>query len=71
MRNTISRKRPLTPRQLEVLKLLCSGYTDQQAADKLGSKVRTIEAHAYAIKAKLDVVNRCMLGVEAVRRGLV
>jgi DNA-binding NarL/FixJ family response regulator len=61
----------LTPRQLEVLHLLCAGYTDQQTADKLGCKVKTIEAHAYAIKTRMDVSNRCTMGVEAVRRGLV
>jgi DNA-binding NarL/FixJ family response regulator len=54
-----------------LLKLLCAGYNDQQAADKMGVKHRTIEAHAFALKTKLDVVNRCTMGVEAVRRGLV
>lgn len=61
----------LTARQLELLKLLCAGYTDQQAAEKLGISFRTVEAHVVAIKARMDVVNRCTMGVEAVRRGLV
>lgn len=62
---------PLTPRQLELLKLLCAGYSDHQAADKMGCTYRTIEAHVYSIKTRMDVVNRTMMGVEAVRRGLV
>jgi DNA-binding NarL/FixJ family response regulator len=62
---------PLTKRQIETLKLLCAGYTDQQAADKMGCTYRTIEAHVVGIKTRMDVVNRTMMGVEAVRRGLV
>lgn len=71
MRNTLRAGQPLSPRQLELLKLLCAGYNDQQAADKMGCTHRTIEAHAFALKTKMDVVNRCTMGVEAVRRGLV
>jgi DNA-binding NarL/FixJ family response regulator len=71
MRNTIRAGQKLSPRQLELLKLLCAGYNDQQAADKMGCTPRTIEAHAFAVKTKMDVVNRCTMGVEAVRRGLV
>jgi DNA-binding NarL/FixJ family response regulator len=71
MRNVYRAGQKLSPRQLELLKLLCAGYNDEQAAVVMGCTHRTIEAHAFALKTKLDVVNRCTLGVEAVRQGLV
>lgn len=71
MRSPDKAGQKLTPRQLELLKLLCAGYNDKQAAERMGCTHRTIEAHAFALKTKLDVVNRCTMGVEAVRRGLL
>ena len=55
---------PLTPREVEVLKLLAEGRSNVEIASTLVIAVGTVKAHTSGIYRKLDVVNR----VQAVAR---
>lgn len=63
--------KPLSPRQLEVLKLLTSGCTDKVAAGILGISEKTIEAHRAAIKRRTGSVTKGDLVRFAVTHRLV
>ncbi|HEX7976920.1 MAG TPA: LuxR C-terminal-related transcriptional regulator [Anaerolineales bacterium] len=45
----------LTPRELEVLRLIAAGKSNQQIAGELVLSIRTVERHIYNIYAKLGV----------------
>jgi DNA-binding NarL/FixJ family response regulator len=45
----------LTPKQLEVLRMVGAGMRSRQIADRLGLSVRTVEAHKYTIMQIMDV----------------
>jgi DNA-binding CsgD family transcriptional regulator len=49
---------PLTARELEVLKLLSDGCSNQDIADKLVISLATAKKHASSILSKLDAANR-------------
>ena len=48
----------LTAREVEVLRLLAGGLTDQQIADRLVLSPRTVHAHISSIYSKLAVTSR-------------
>jgi DNA-binding NarL/FixJ family response regulator len=62
---------PLTPRELEVVKLIAEAYTNRQIADTLGVAEKTVESHRANVLAKLDMRDRVELVRYAIRRGLV
>ncbi len=62
---------PLTPRQREVLKLLASGKSNKEVANKLGISVRTAETHRQQIMARLKVRTMSELVLFAVRNHLI
>ena len=49
-------KRPLSPRQWDVLRLLRQRRTEQQIADRLDISLATTEKHVRALKANLGIV---------------
>jgi two-component system response regulator NreC len=61
----------LTPRELEVLRLIALGYTSVEVADKLDLSPRTIETHRARIHRKLKVSTRAELVAYALEHGLV
>lgn len=61
----------LSPRQIEVLRLLASGQNTQQVADYLCLSIKTVETHRSNIMKKLDLKNLADLTRYAVRHGLV
>ncbi len=61
----------LTPRELEVLKLISEGATSRQIADSLVISMKTVERHRSNIMNKLDIRDRVQLTRYAIRRGLV
>lgn len=61
----------LTPREIEVLRLLTRGDTDQHIADALFISKRTASTHVGNILAKLDVESRAAAAVQALRLELV
>jgi excisionase family DNA binding protein len=61
----------LSPREVEVLRLLADGHTDKDIAATLFISTRTASSHVAAIMAKLDVESRTAAVAAAFRRGLV
>jgi DNA-binding NarL/FixJ family response regulator len=64
-------KDPLTPRELEVVKLIAEGHTSDEIAAQLVLSKRTVEVHRAKILGKLGMRNRVDLTRYAIRRGLV
>ena len=62
---------PLTVRELEVLKLVARGLTNQEIAEKLVVTERTITTHVSHILDKLHLANRTQAALYAIREGLV
>jgi DNA-binding NarL/FixJ family response regulator len=62
---------PLTPRELEVVKLIAEGYTSDEIADVLVISRKTVDHHRCNILAKLGMRNGAELTRYAIRRGLV
>jgi DNA-binding NarL/FixJ family response regulator len=62
---------PLTPRELQVVKLIAEAHTNTQIADMLQISVKTVERHRENLMAKLGMRDRVELTRYAIRRGLV
>ena len=65
------RTHALTPRELEVLQLICSGMSNREAAEKLGLSVNTVAVHRANIMNALGVHKTAELVVYAITNGLV
>jgi DNA-binding NarL/FixJ family response regulator len=61
----------LTPRELEVLRLVVSGESNGQIAIRLGISVKTASVHVSNILHKLNASNRVEAAVRASRSGLI
>jgi DNA-binding NarL/FixJ family response regulator len=61
IRSELQPVEPLTPREIEVLKLIVQGYTNRQIADKLCISVRTVEGHRANLCGKLGLRSRVEL----------
>jgi two-component system, NarL family, response regulator NreC len=66
-----SRKRMLTTREREVLKLLAEGRTVRSAASFLGLSVKTVDAHKFNLMRKLGIHNKAELVMWAIQKKLV
>jgi DNA-binding NarL/FixJ family response regulator len=62
---------PLTPREVEIVKLIAEAYTTDEIARELVISPKTVERHRANILAKLGMRDRVELTRYAVRRGLV
>ena len=62
---------PLTPRELEVVKLLAEGHTSDEVAEILVISAKTVNRHRENVFEKLGMHNRVELTRYAIRRGLV
>ena len=62
---------PLTPRELEVLRLLAEGLTNKVIAELLGISEHTIKFHVNALMGKLDAGSRTEAVTRATRLGLL
>ncbi len=61
----------LTPREVDVLRLLAKGYTNRQIADVLSLSMRTVEGHRASLMGKLNVHSRVELTSFAEEHGLL
>jgi DNA-binding NarL/FixJ family response regulator len=61
----------LTPRELEVLKLIAEAHTSKEIAEQLVISVKTVERHRQNILDKLGLRDRVELTRYAIRRGLI
>jgi DNA-binding NarL/FixJ family response regulator len=71
-RSDSSEKTPagLTPRELEVLRLVAQGMTDAAIGEALFISTRTASQHLRSIYGKLDVSSRSAATRFAIERGL-
>ncbi len=60
----------LTPKELEVLRLIARGLTYREVGEELFISVKTVETHMSHILRKLHLTNRHQLAAWAARRGL-
>jgi DNA-binding NarL/FixJ family response regulator len=65
------RDSPLTPRELEVLRLLRDGLSIDEMGRQLAITERTVRAHVTAIKVKLDAANTAQAVARGFERGLL
>jgi DNA-binding NarL/FixJ family response regulator len=61
----------LTPRELEVLKLVAEGHTNRSVADLLFISVKTVEKHRASLMGKLDLHSPQALTAYALEKGLI
>jgi DNA-binding NarL/FixJ family response regulator len=61
----------LTPRELEVLKLVAAGHTNQEIADQLVLSIKTVQAHRANVMEKLGLHDITHLVRFALRYGLI
>lgn len=61
---------PLTEREVDVLKLVARGLTNQEIAQKLFVSERTVRTHVSNILGKLHLANRTQAALYALREGL-
>jgi len=79
MRDFVDRGRPddeqqldiLTPRELQVLKLIAEAYSSKEIAKELVISLKTVERHRQNILDKLGMSDRVELTRYAIRRGLI
>ena len=62
---------PLTPRELEVIKLIAEGLTSEEVGETLVIAKNTVDRHRDNILEKLGMRNRVDLTRYAIKRGLV
>ncbi|MCM1520945.1 MAG: response regulator transcription factor [Lachnoclostridium sp.] len=61
----------LSPREIEVLRLLASGCINKEIADRLSISINTVLSHRKNITAKLGIHSSSGLGIYALLNGLV
>lgn len=62
---------PLTKREIEVLKLVAQGLTNQEIGKKLFVSHRTIDTHRRNMMEKLDLHNAVALTNYAIKKGMI
>jgi DNA-binding NarL/FixJ family response regulator len=78
VRDYVERGRPddeqfdiLSPRELQVLKLIAEAHTSKEIAKELFISIKTVERHRANILDKLGMTDRVELTRYAIRRGLI
>lgn len=61
----------LSPREIDVLRLIAEGFTNRQIAEILSLSVRTVESHRASVMDKLGLHTRADLARYASERGLL
>ena len=60
----------LTPREMEVLKLVITGKTNKSIANEILVSEKTVEFHLDRIYTKIGARTRLMVGIWAMQQGL-
>ena len=64
-------KESLTKREVEILKCITDGLSNQDMADSLNISVRTVEAHKHNIMNKLEIFNTAELVKYALKNNII
>lgn len=71
MSNESDRKKELTMKEIDIVKLIATGLTSKEIGDKLFISQRTVETHRHNILKKLDLPNAAQLTNWAKEKGYV
>lgn len=69
--NSDTRDAKLTPREVDVLRLLGNGLTNKAIANNLGLTLRTVEGYVSNVLSKLEVTSRTEAALYALSRHLI
>jgi DNA-binding CsgD family transcriptional regulator len=61
---------PLTPKELEAIKLVTAGYSNKEIATAMGISEHTVKFHVANLARKLGVNKKVEIAACAVRQGL-
>ena len=64
-------RRPLTPREIEVIRYVAEGYKNKDIAEKLGIQIKTVETHRTQVMERLNIHDIAGLTRFAIRVGLI
>ena len=67
---SVGRAEPLTPREMQVIGLMCAGLSNQDIADSLALSLGTVKNHVSTILAKLGATDRTKAVLRALKDGL-
>ena len=70
-RDVTERLAGLTPREIEVLRLIAAGHTAKEAARQLEIAPKTADNHIQSLYSKIGVTTRAGAALYALERGLV
>ena len=65
------RRKDLSARELDVLRLLVDGFTNKEMARRLNVGEETVKAHLKGVFIKLGVTDRTQAAIAAIRHGIV
>jgi DNA-binding NarL/FixJ family response regulator len=68
---TLASHEPLTPRELEIIKLVAEAHSNDEIAEMLVISKKTVERHRANMLEKLGMTDRVELTRYAIRRGLI
>lgn len=71
MKDSKNKGEILTPREMEVLKYVADGLTNQDIADKLVLSLKTVQTHRAHLMEKLHLHDRTELVKYALRKGIL
>ncbi len=69
--NTRAKRAPITPREIEILKLLAKGYSNQQIAVELDCAKETVKTHIRHILSKFNATDRTDAALIAKSQGVL
>jgi DNA-binding CsgD family transcriptional regulator len=67
----MKREARLTPREIDILRLISRGYTYARAAERLGLSAHTVASHIKKIYRKLGVHSAGAAVMRAVKLGVI
>ena len=70
-RETAERLKGLTPREIEVLRLIAAGHTAKEAARRLDIAPKTADNHIQNLYSKIGVTTRAGAALYALERGMI
>ncbi len=70
-RSTGARIAGLTPREIDVLRLIAAGHTAKEAARQLEISPKTADNHIQSLYSKIGVKTRAGAALFALERGMV